>query len=519
MTRIFISYRREDSRWPADRLYKILKPMMEDPERDIFIDIDNVPFGIDFVDHLESQVAQCDVVLALIGPKWLDATGKDNKRRLDDPKDFVRIEIASALKRGIRVVPVLLDGTAIPPEDALPEDLKPLSHRNGIPLDPLNFDAGVKRLVHGLSLSASGRFDPRRLVAAVRRAPLTALVIAVVALLAIVVGTTILRPGPKPSSSGTSVAGLDPELPITGEGATVAAVPGNLKETYDSLPDARTAKASLVPPVIEDAQVSWMADFAMFRECETCPAMVALPAGSFGMGASEGDRAAREDETPRQVIAIGRFAISRFETTYEEWLACSNAGFCDVGSKNGAFGCDTKSQAMAAGQEGWDNARAPVINVDWCDVGKFASYVNANSHGGYRRVTEAEWEYAARAGKASVFPWGAQMPECNAASARGARFGACTPKGISDVGSFKANPFGLYDMTGNVWEWVEDCYRPNLEGQPANGAAYVVGDCKFRVNRGGAWDVVDWGVRPSIRNKDTPNSRVHGIGFRLARRG
>src|SRR5262245_58246884 len=99
MPKIFISYRREDSAYQADRIHQALRRAVRDPKRDIFIDIDNIPVGVDFVQHLDSKVAQCDVLLALIGPDWLTAKNpKTGQRRLDDPKDFVRIEIASALR-------------------------------------------------------------------------------------------------------------------------------------------------------------------------------------------------------------------------------------------------------------------------------------------------------------------------------------------------------------------------------------------------------------------------------------
>ncbi len=153
MPKVFISYRREDSQYQADRLHAALKPHVADPGRDIFIDVDNIPLGVDFVSHLESKVAQCDVLLALIGPDWLHARDPaTGERRLDNPKDFVRVEIASALKREVVVVPVLLDGVAFPPERDLPDDLKPLVRRNGVEVRRLTFDADVQRLIRGLGL-------------------------------------------------------------------------------------------------------------------------------------------------------------------------------------------------------------------------------------------------------------------------------------------------------------------------------------------------------------------------------
>jgi hypothetical protein len=158
VTRIFISYRREDSQWPADRLHQALKPVVADPRRDIFIDVDNIPLGVDFEDHLGAQVGQCDILLAMIGRGWSEARNpQTGQRRLDDPKDFVRIEIATALRRGIRVVPILVDGASIPREDELPEDLRPLAKRNGMDLQRMSFDADVARLIRGLGLGETPR--------------------------------------------------------------------------------------------------------------------------------------------------------------------------------------------------------------------------------------------------------------------------------------------------------------------------------------------------------------------------
>lgn len=149
MAKIFISYRREDSQHQADRLHAALARKI--PKRNIFIDVDNIPVGVDFVQHLNQQVGQCGVLLALIGPDWLEVKNpQTGQRRLDDPKDFVRIEIAAALKRGIPVAPVLLDGAPFPPEHRLPEDLKALTLRNGVEVRRLTFDADVERLVRGL---------------------------------------------------------------------------------------------------------------------------------------------------------------------------------------------------------------------------------------------------------------------------------------------------------------------------------------------------------------------------------
>jgi thiol-disulfide isomerase/thioredoxin len=153
MAKIFISYRREDSEWPAHEIYTAIRKRLGNPDQDVFIDVDHIPFGVNFKDYIHGVVANCDVLLALIGRGWLDMRDPETgKRRLDNPDDLVRIEIASALERDVRVIPVLLDGTPPPSEAQLPDDLKQLSLRNGINVKRLSFNADVERLVAGLRL-------------------------------------------------------------------------------------------------------------------------------------------------------------------------------------------------------------------------------------------------------------------------------------------------------------------------------------------------------------------------------
>ena len=161
MTKIFISYRRKDCQHQADRLHSSLRQYVNNAETDIFIDVDSIPFGVDFVDFLEKKVSQCEVLLALIGDRWLEADSETGHRGIDSRSDFVRIEIGSALERGIPVVPVLLDDAHMPSETQLPDELKPLARRNGAPIKRLTFDTDVARLVSGLPISLnSGGSDP-----------------------------------------------------------------------------------------------------------------------------------------------------------------------------------------------------------------------------------------------------------------------------------------------------------------------------------------------------------------------
>jgi TIR domain len=148
MSSVFLCYRREDSGGFAGR---IQDQLVRDLGADVlFMDVDNIPFGLNFVKVLRDEVAKCDVLLAVIGQNWLDSRDERGGRRLDNPNDFVRIEIETALKRDIPVVPILLDGVRVPKADDLPEELGELSLRNGIDVRLASFHSDVSRLIQGL---------------------------------------------------------------------------------------------------------------------------------------------------------------------------------------------------------------------------------------------------------------------------------------------------------------------------------------------------------------------------------
>jgi thiol-disulfide isomerase/thioredoxin len=153
LAKVFISYRREDSEWQAHEIYAAILRTSGANKADVFIDVDAVPLGVNFRDYIDAKVADADVLLALIGRHWLDARNPTTgSQRLHDPDDFVRIEIASALRRKIKVIPIFLDGAKLPDDDHLPEELRELRFRNGIEVTRQSFDSDVKRLLSGLSL-------------------------------------------------------------------------------------------------------------------------------------------------------------------------------------------------------------------------------------------------------------------------------------------------------------------------------------------------------------------------------
>jgi formylglycine-generating enzyme required for sulfatase activity len=234
----------------------------------------------------------------------------------------------------------------------------------------------------------------------------------------------------------------------------------------------------------------------VFRDCEDCPEMVEIPAGKFMMGSTDGDK----DEQPAHEIHIDKpIAVGRYEITFDEWDACVKDG-----------GCVKNKQP---GDEGWGRARHPVINVSWNDAKEYVDWLSRKTGKTYRLLSEAEWEYAARAGTTTKYAFGDTL------NAQQARFSA-GKQGIgetAEVGSFPPNNWGLYDMHGNVWEWVEDCYAPSYDGAPTDGSARVDPGCGARVLRGGSWDYGPEDLRSAVRYHLPPIYRVEEIGFRMAR--
>jgi hypothetical protein len=166
---IFISYRREESRWSARSLYDRLSARFD--RKQIFMDIDAIALGDDFVKAIEKTVGECDVLIAVIGAHWLTSTDEQNGRRLDNPEDFVRREIATALKRDIRVIPVLVDGALMPRSSELPDDLKPLVRRNALRVSDTGFDDDCRRLVAAIEqvLAERGQREEKERLEAERR--------------------------------------------------------------------------------------------------------------------------------------------------------------------------------------------------------------------------------------------------------------------------------------------------------------------------------------------------------------
>ena len=242
-----------------------------------------------------------------------------------------------------------------------------------------------------------------------------------------------------------------------------------------------------------------------FRDCAGCPEMVVVPVGSFMMGSSEGEERRYDNEGPRHRVTIrARFAVGVHEVSFAEWVACALGG-----------GCADRRPA----DQGWGGGSRPVINVSWEDAQQYVRWLSGETGEEYRLLSEAEWEYVARAGTQTVWYWGDDESE-QCRYANGDDDDAPCADGhenTAPVGSFQPNAFGLYDVLGNVWEWTEDCWNETYSGAPGDGSARRSGDCSSRVLRGGSWIVKPRFLRSADRSGNPAGNRDNIIGFRVAR--
>ena len=215
------------------------------------------------------------------------------------------------------------------------------------------------------------------------------------------------------------------------------------------------------------------------RECDQCPEMVVVPAGRFRMGDLSGDGVSNEQ--PVHDVTVSPFAAGKYEVTFGEWDACVAGGGC----------------THRPADSGWGRGTRPVIDVSWDDTQAYVRWLSRETGKPYRLLSEAEWEYVARAGSTTKYWWGNEADHDHANYGKdecceGMAAGADRWVNTSPVGSFKANAFGLFDTVGNVFEWVEDCWNKHYNGAPADGSAWMSGDCDRHVLRGGSWFYGPW---------------------------
>lgn len=270
-----------------------------------------------------------------------------------------------------------------------------------------------------------------------------------------------------------------------------------------SFTDARSQPSTVKAMV--SSEPNSLPDFALFKDCETCPEMIVIPSGSFVMGSPKDEVGHMHEEEPQIEVTLTRFALARFETSWDEWEVCVSAGKC----------------ASDNDDLGWGKGARPISTIDLKDAQAYIGYLNEKETGKYRLPTESEWEYSARAGTKTPFSFGYTIStdqvnfDGNGVYGDGSK-GTYREQTV-EVGSFPANQFGLFDMHGNVWEWVQDCFVDTLSETPTNGAARLMEDCSKVVVRGGSFDHYPRANRSSIRHYMGPEDQEVDLGFRVAR--
>ncbi len=267
-----------------------------------------------------------------------------------------------------------------------------------------------------------------------------------------------------------------------------------------------------------------------FKECSDCPVMIGIPGGRFLMGSPENEPGRFDSEGPEHEVTVRAFALGKYPVTSQEFLKfLKETGYqpspCDPIQK---LSWRAPSPGIAYPPYVGEPPRWPAVCLDWKDAHAYIAWLNTKARmarpslgirSPYRLPTEAEWEYAARAGTTTARWWGDDIGTSNAnCNGCGSKFDF---RYLADVDRFPPNPFGLYGMLGNAWQWTEDCWHDSYVGAPADGSAWKDGDCTRHVIRGGSYDNPPIFIRSATRSASAPNGKDYDYsslaGFRVAR--
>lgn len=538
--KIFVSYRRDDDPNGAARIRDALTARFG--RQSVFMDVDDLLAGLRFDEELAKALAACDVFLAVIGPRWMDLL---RAKAASGDRDYVREEIAEALKRKIVVIPVRIGREGqlppLPRVDELIPEIQDLVHYQKHDVSYERFGRDAEELIAAI-VTVRRRLQPerQRIVPAVPWGWISATAASVMAIGYVgahyagmpvpwPVSPAVDRVEPRINLGAKAIRTGDPGIEVP---PVTASLPPSLvapvatlkideerplakaKRKADEEAARRDPIASLVPGSKQFARDR----LANGQACSFCPEMVVVPAGNFSMGSSQDDISALkkefnatwpDTEAPRHRVTLQRpFAVGRFAVTFAEWDACVADGGCN---------------RHKPGDQGWGRDKNPVINVSWEDAKSYADWLSRKTGKPYRLLSEAEREYVARAGTTTAFWWGHSITASQANYDGGGSY-AGSPKGeyrqrTIAVDSFEANPWGLYQVHGNVYDWTEDCWHDGYQGAPADGTAWTINcsDNRLRAIRGGSWFSNPQSLRSADRGRVFATTRDGVLGFRLAR--
>jgi len=504
MSIVFISYRRENTAGEARALFNDLAARLG--ENSVFMDMDSIALGRDFRTVLQETTASCDLMLVLIGRNWADAKDEGGRVRLENPADYVRLEIESALRRDIAVTPVLVQEAHMPTPEDLPGEIRDLAYRNGFELSHNRWESDVGEMVRRLGLDGPAGGHQVKPIAPEHSAP------AASGLRDISAGSAISQVRPQPGllwrrvrPTRRQIMGVA-ALAVVGTGAAIAAPSIRRLLSKPALRTISFDAESVDERGMRKASEKYSA--AIFTEALGLGAgldMVSIPAGSFTMGSPSEEPERQPNEGPQHHVTLASFFIGAFPVTQAQWTAVVLAHpgriYRDLDPKPSFF----------------RDIDLPVESITWNEAEEFCLRLAAITGRSYRLPSEAEWEYACRAGTTTPFNFGLTItPElANYCGTGGAICGESDGRSIaSDVyyglkydsgayghgpagifrgtttrpGTFPPNRFGLYDMHGNVWEYCLDKETANYADAPLDSSPYLSGPAdSLRMLRGGSW--------------------------------
>jgi formylglycine-generating enzyme required for sulfatase activity len=485
--KIFITYRGDDSAAEALNIAQYLENTFG--KSNIFIDIDRLRAGQKFATVLE-ELGQCKVMLAIIGPKWLDVRDKKGSRRLDDPEDWVRLEIERSLARNIPVIPVLVAGATLPSKRDLPLSLHPLVGYQYATVTTNGFRYEMGGLARDVAELTVRRPWGRMAAAA------SGLILG-----GYVAGYQFGAPVWSPSFFGQDRSTVVPTPPAPD-------APRPLPNAPEAPKRPEYAAGDPSPSATPGSGKSFQDRLADGNPCPICPEMAVAPAGTFTMGSPPSEPERFPEEVQVRVAIAQPFAVGKFAVTFDQWDACVAGGGC---------------KGYRPADQGWGRGNRPVINVDWDDATTYVTWLSRKTGKTFRLLSEAEREYVTRAGTRTPFWWGPAITPKQAnyngsvePYKGGGTKGEYRRKTVA-VDNFEANPWGLFNVHGNVWEWTEDCWNDSNQGNPGDGSPRTMGDCGRRVVRGGSWSYNPQVLRSADRSWVSTVIRYDDVGFRLAR--